>query len=128
LEKLVSRLPAEDQADAKALIKENKKVAYWYSPEYQRPSDVLKLASVPLQQLYNLFSGPAHGGFSLQVLFNDHSTVQDINPRDHPQWSKRAIEASSRLLLEISRARCVWEGLGREEEYDRLLQRIVALK
>jgi len=64
----------------------------------------------------------------LQVLFNDHSAVQDINPREYPQWSKRAIEASSRLLLEIGRARCVWDDLGHEEEYEQLQQRIVALK
>lgn len=128
LEKLVGRLSAKDQLDAQELIKENKRSSYWYSPEYKGPSDVLKLAPVPLQQLYNLFSGPAHGGFSLQVLFNDHSTQQDINPRPNPEWSKRAIEASSRLLLEIGRARCVWDGLGHEDEYEKLLPRIVALK
>jgi hypothetical protein len=128
LKNFVGRLPAKDQPEAEAFIKNYKPTAYWYSPEFQRPRDVLKQASVPLASMYSMFSGPAHGGFSLQVLFNDHSAVQDINPREYPQWSKRAIEASSRLLLEIGRARCVWDDLGHEEEYEQLQQRIVALK
>lgn len=128
LESFVDRLPAEDQSKAKEFIKKNKPTAYWYSPEFKRPSEVLEKASVPLASMYSIFSGPAHGGFSLQVLFNDHSSVQDINPREHAQWSRRAIEASSRFLLEIGRARCVWDDLGHEEEYEALQQRIVALK
>jgi hypothetical protein len=113
---------------AKALIKENKPFAYWYSPEYHRPSDLLKLASVPIQDLYQLFSGPAHGSFSGQVLLNDDSTVQDINPRPHPLWTPRAIEASSRLLLEIGHSRDVSDNLGHLADYEKLLQRVVDLK
>jgi len=128
LEKFIDRLPAGDQPEAKAFIKNYKPTAYWYSPEFQRPSDVLKKASVPLAAMYGMFSGPAHGGFSLQVLFNDHSAIQDINPREYPQWSRRAIEASARLLLEIGRTRYVWDDLGHEEEYEKLQRRIIALK
>lgn len=128
LESFVDRLPAGDQSEAKEFIKKSKPTAYWYSPEFQRPSDVLKKASVPLASMYSMFSGPAHGGFSFQVFFNDHSSVQDINPREHLQWSRRAIEASSRFLLEIGHARCVWDDLGHEEEYEKLQQRIIALK
>jgi hypothetical protein len=128
LESFVGRLPAEDQSEAKAFIKKNKTTAYWFSPEFRRPSDVLKKALVPLVSLYSTFSGPAHGSFSLQVFFNDHSSLHDINPREHPQWSRRAIEASSRFLLEIGHVRCVWDDLGHEEEYEKLRQRIIALK
>src|SRR5581483_7405299 len=98
LEKLINRLSGEDQLKARAYVKQNKLASYWYSPEYQGPGDVLKLASVPIQGLYRLFSGPAHGGFSLQVFFSDDSTVQDISARAHPSWTKRAIEASSRCV------------------------------
>ena len=127
LEKLVKRLPLEDQPEAKAFIKKNRLGAYFYFPEYQRPTDVLKLAP-GLEPVYREFSGPVHGGFSLQVLLNDHLEMQDINPRAHPQSSKQAIKASSMLLLEIGRARAVWNSLGREEEYEKLQQRIIALK
>lgn len=128
LEKLVNRLPPEDQSKARDLIKENKSRTYWYSPEYQGPGDLLKRTSAPIQELYRLFSGPAHGGFSLQVFFSDDSTVQDINPRAHPRWTLRAIEASSRLLLEISHTRDVWDKLGHLSDYEKLLQRVIALR
>jgi hypothetical protein len=128
LEKLVDRLSGNDQKDAKDFVKKNKLGSYWYSPEYRRPHDLLKLAAVPIQEIYRTFSGPAHGTFSLQLYFNDDATVHDINPREHPNWNRRAIEASSRLLLEIGRTRDVWDNVGRRADYDKLLQRIVQSK
>ena len=127
LEKLVNRLSATDKPDAEAFIRENKSGAYWYFPEFQGPTDVLKFAPV-LQPIYKEFSGPVHGGFSSQVLLNDHLDPQDINPRAHPQSSKQAIKAASMLLLEVGHARAVWTSLSHEEEYEKLQQRIIALK
>jgi hypothetical protein len=127
LEKLVEWLSPGDQSEAKAFIKKNNPAAYFYSEEYRRPMDVLKLAP-NLQPVYKEFSGPVHGGFSFQVLLNDHLAMQDINPREDRQSSKQAMRASSMLLLEIGHARSAWNTLGHEEEYEKLLQRIIALK
>lgn len=127
LDKILTRLPAKDQTNAKSFVKENRTQAYWYMPEYARPNDLLELSAGRIKELYRLFSGPAHGSFSGQVFFNDDPTVHDINPREHQNWNKRAVEASSRLLLEIARTQDVWDSLGHLADYDNLLKRITAL-
>jgi hypothetical protein len=122
VEAYVARLNAEDQASARELIGHGKPRPYWFQPEFESAKKLLKLASVDIYPIYELLSGPAHGGWSGQAVFNDDPNTQDINPRAHPRWSIEAIKASSRLLLEIGYTRDGWEKLGFVDEYKRLVE------
>jgi hypothetical protein len=126
-EAYVLRLDERDQADAMALVKRGKQRGYWFEPEFKSTKQLLKLATVDIYSIYELLSGPAHGGWSGQALFNDDPTVQDINPRAHPRWSVEAIRSSSRLLLEMAYARDGWDHTGFVDEYKRLVRQNSAL-
>jgi Family of unknown function (DUF5677) len=122
VESYILRLNAEDQSNARELVKQRKGLTYWFQPEFKSTKKLLKLATVDVYSIYELFSGPAHGGWSSQAIFNDDSTIQDINPREHPSGSLAAIKASSRLLLEMAYTRDGWDHAGFVDEYKTLVQ------
>jgi hypothetical protein len=122
VETCLARLDTEDQVTARALITGGNLRPYWFQPEFESVKKLLKLASVDIYPIYELLSGPAHGGWSGQAIFNDDPKTQDINPRAHPRWSIEAIRASSRLLLEMGYTRDGWDNLGFVDEYKRLVE------
>lgn len=122
VEDYIARLNTEDQASARKLIGHGKLKPYWFQPEFDSPKKLLKLASVDIYPIYELLSGPAHGGWSGQTVFNDDTQTQDINPRAHPRGSIQAVTVSSRLLLELGYTRDGWDNLGFVDEYKRLVE------
>jgi hypothetical protein len=102
----IQHLSANDQARAKAFLEERRE-AYWYRPEYRRPSDVLaKTGSNPvLKSVYALFSGAAHAGFAGLREFRDQPWIIDSAPRADKVSQNRALVLSTRLLLEFAAMR-----------------------
>jgi len=82
-----------------------------------------------IDQLYKFFSAITHGGFSARLFFTDDPGLEDIEPREHPKNTRRAVIASSRLLLEICYLRDQWDndGLGLAA-YEELVAQINALR
>ncbi len=125
----VARLSEADQVRARALIQEGRPRTYWFKPEYNTTRDLLDLSPHNIHALYRLLSSVTHGGFSAKLVFNDDPASEDIDPRQHPRNTARAIVASSRLLLELCYVRDHWDNLGvGEEVYNELIARINALR
>jgi len=126
LDMFVGRLPAADQVRAREVIREGPK-AYWFQPEYKTPADLLRLSPHNIYAVYKLFSGPTHGGLGTKLLFNDDPHAENIDPREHPKNTPRAITASSRLLLEVCYVRDQWDnhGVGKDV-YNQLVARLNA--
>jgi hypothetical protein len=127
IEMFVGRLSPGDQDKARELIREGRPRTYWFQPEYNTTRELLEVSPHDIHGIYKLFSPVSHGGFSGKLLFNDDPGSEDIEPRQHPRNTQRAIVASSRLLLEVCYVRDHWDNLGAAEEaYNELVVRINA--
>jgi hypothetical protein len=112
IEEMVNKLKPAEQAKARTLLTESEVTPYWFQPEFGSPKKVLAIATHPIYELYKLLSGPTHGGFAMKVLFNDDVASENINPREHPRNTPKAIVASTRLLTEVCYLRDHWENSG----------------
>jgi hypothetical protein len=121
LESLRGQLRENDIARVSDLIRDYVPRSYWYRPEFQSPSAILKNAKNDLDFMYRQFSGSTHGGFIGTALFDDSPDMADINPQEHPRRSRSAVVASSRILLDISYLRGQFEGVANEAEYRKIL-------
>ncbi len=122
LTRLKSHLTSNDLARADQFISNYKPQIYWYKPEYDSPSEILKTASTDLRSMYRLLSSPVHGGFIGIELFNDNPGNLDVNPHEHPVKTRLAIAGSSRILLEISFMRDQCEGTGLSDIYTGIMR------
>lgn len=124
LDKLRDQAKGTDVVRVEQFIKEYKPQRFWYRPEYDGPSAILKTASTDLLYVYKIFSGAVHGGFLGSVVFDDTPDMADINAHDHPRRSRNAIVISSRLLLEISYLRDKFEGTSLENRYKQIMKEL----
>jgi hypothetical protein len=125
----IERLSEGDQDRARELIQRGRPPAYWFQPEYNTTRDLLEVSPHDIHQIYKLFSAVTHGGFAARLLFDDEPAAENIEPREHPRNTPRAIVASARLLLEVCYVRDQWDNLGAAEEaYQNLLRRINAFR
>ena len=122
---IISHLPETDRDRASELLKNNCRKNYWFQPEFESPTDVLKKTKGDMPFLYRVFSGSTHGGVVGLGFLDDDPDVANINPREHPRKTPGAIVASSRLALEITFLRDGAENTGYTSLYtfikDRLL-------
>lgn len=126
---LVDKLPAADQDRGRELIREGRPRPYWFQPEYNTTRELLDQSPHEIHRIYKLFSNVTHGNFSARILFNDDPALPEINARQHPRNTRRAIAACSRLLLEVWYLRDQWDNHGvAAREYRNLLVRINALR
>jgi hypothetical protein len=126
---MVAKLSLADQAKAQQLIQDATPRTYFFQPEYPSTKSILELSRHRIHDLYKMYSGVTHGNFSGKLLFDDDPVAENIDPREHPKTTKRAIVASSRLLLEICYIRDRWDNLGvAGDDYNDLVQRIVAIR
>jgi hypothetical protein len=129
LDTMVNKLEAADQIKAQQLRAKPKPQSYWFRPEYNSVEAIMKLCAVPIYQLYRLYCGPTHGGFAGKFMFDDDPHSEDIEPRKHPKNVRKAVVASTRLLVELCRVRDHWDNNGAGEEvYQGLVERIAALQ
>jgi hypothetical protein len=100
--KAIQQMSVHDQNRVRSFL-EAEPGAYWYSPEYRNPSDVLgKEGTKALKSLYASLSGAAHAGFAGLREFRDHPWIIDSAPRADKVSQNRALALSTRLLLEFS--------------------------
>lgn len=124
LEKLRQQLRGKDIERGERLIREYAPQIYWYRPEYESPSAILKTASTDLSFIYRQFSGAVHGWFLGSALFDDTPDMADINPHEHPRRTRMAVVISSRILLEISYLRDRFESTNLDEAYKRIMKEL----
>ena len=103
------RLNPADQQKAKQLRARPTPRTHWFQPEYDSIKDIFSLSQVPIYRLFQMFSGPTHGGFDLKILMDDDMKSEDLDPRDHPKSVHKAIVASSRVLVEVCHIRDNWD-------------------
>lgn len=105
LSQAIEKLPQNYKGKAQDFFGQ-KRSAYWFNPEFSKPSDVLeKLASPGTQELYRIYSGSTHGGFIGNRIFRDEPDNTHPNPRADKKAQNLALVASSRFLIEISTVR-----------------------
>ena len=105
-------LAESDRKEAKRFLHNERKMAYWYSGEFTRPSEVIEKHLPSLQGAFTLLSAAAHGGFLGTRAFRDDPDFHDVNPRRPKETAELVLMMSSRLLLEQTRLRAESEGLG----------------
>jgi hypothetical protein len=121
----IALLPPSQRPDAVRAYGEKDR-AYWFSPEWSSPSVVIEKFGVPgMADFYRHCSAAAHGGVFGLRLFRDDPDKIDVNPRRPP--GKHALSVayiSAKLLVEITRGRNEYEGLGIGAECSTLVQTI----
>jgi hypothetical protein len=128
LARVVNALPKTEIGKANGVINEPKAKVYFFQPEFQTTRSILKTSPHNIYDLYKMFSGVTHGGLVGKLLFDDDPSVECIEPREHPKNMRRAITASSRLLLEICYIRDHWDNHGANDgRYQAIVSRIINL-
>ena len=122
-------LSPSDQQRAQKLFVKGKPELYWFKPQYSSVKDILATATVPIYQMFKMFSGPTHGGLPMKLIMNDDANSEDIAPREHPKNTHRAVGASSRLLVEVFRLRDHWDNTASNENlYTSFITNLAKLK
>ncbi len=129
IDEYIRNLPIEDQPKAKAFTYQKKLGAYWYSPEFHRPADVLdQFNNSDIKSLYHVFSGGAHGGFlGLRILRDEPDSVHP-NPRADRLTQNIALIGSARFVIEFSQARAAFEAPEKTGLYQKLMQELEPLR
>jgi hypothetical protein len=128
LARLINALPKADIDKANVLVNESKPKVYFFQPEFASTKAIMETSSHNIYDLFQVFSGVTHGGLTGKLLFDDDPSVEDIDPRDHPKNTRRAIVASSRLLAEVCYIRDHWETMGvHDGHYQSIVADIIAL-
>lgn len=126
----IGRLPSAQQQKARDFMFREPRRAYWFCPEFARPTDVLDRLSTPdMRSLYDLFSGGSHGGYLGLRILKDHPDDIHPNPRADPISQNVALVGSTRMLLEVMHMRDRFEIGGRHEpECRALLDKLFSLR
>ena len=110
---------------AETLLKSGKPMAYWYQPEYEKPSKLLAKHAAPiLCTLWKRFSGTTHGGYLGVRLFRDNKNTIHPEPRADQSSQDRALLVSSRLIVEFFDLRCHFERIGTNGAYQAIIKRL----
>jgi hypothetical protein len=107
-------LSPPDQQRAQKMLA-GKPELYWFKPEFKSTKAILATATIPIYPMFKMFSGPTHGGLPMKLIMNDDANSEDTAPREHPENTRKAIVASSRLLTEVFRIRDQWDNTGSNE-------------
>lgn len=122
VEEAITLLSELDQKRSTALLQAYGNHQYWYQPEYESPTVILKTASSDLKFVYaKVLSSAVHGGHVGLGFFDDDPDDFDINPTHHPRRTQLAIVMSSRTILDVTLLRGQFEGTGYKEVYDKIL-------
>lgn len=94
------------------VIKEKSR-AYWFSPEWPNPSEVLgQEVHQDLARMYRLFSSVAHGGYLGMRIFKEDPDHIGVNPETPPGPRAANLDLTScRVLLPILGLRVVIQSL-----------------
>ena len=117
-------LPRKFKAEAMAVVRERDR-AYWFSEEFQSPTDVLERFGAPgVKWAYLQVSAAAHGSMMGLRLFRDEPDRIDINP--YPVGAKAlSLDISScRFLTSLLELRDAYEQLGMAAEITALVKEI----
>lgn len=116
----INKLPASQQCKATKFCFQEKLRGYWFCPEFQNPKEILikfQDSDSQLHRIYEDFSGATHGGLlGLMSFRDDHHNIHS-NPRPDKTSQNKALNFSSRLLLDFNYCRGVTEGLSIENQY-----------
>jgi hypothetical protein len=123
--KLRRQLQGRDLERVDELVANYKPQPYWYRPEFWSPGTIFKDKMAHLFPMYRQFSGSIHGGLIGSLLFNDSPDDSDIGAHEHPRRTRDAIVATSRLLLDISWARGMFEGAVGDTEYRHIVRTLI---
>lgn len=126
----IRKLPPAQQQRAKDFMFREPLRAYWFCPEFTRPTDVLDRLSRPdIRSMYETFSGGSHGGFLGLRILKDNPDDIHPNPRADPRTQNLALVASTRMLLDVMHMRDRFEIGGRHEpEYQALLDKLFSFR
>lgn len=125
LNKMCAQLRGRDIKRVDDLIKNYKRPAYWYRPEFWSPGEIIKKAMPQHLDMYQEFSGSTHGSFIGSLLLNDYPDLAHINPDEHPSGTRKAVLSSSRLLLDVSWIRGEFHGVADLAEYKYVLNTFI---
>jgi hypothetical protein len=124
----LKQLDPKFQTRAKHFMYQEKTLGYFYSPEFRSPKHVLEAyGNADWNYFYDLFSGTAHGGFYGMNIMRDEPDLIHPAPRKDNRSQDISLMMSSRLLLEIFRARAIFEKLEIESVYKKLLAELSSL-
>lgn len=121
----------DKEAKQKAVqyIKSGKPYKFWFFPDEKRVSKIInKYGSEGLKFVYGGLSISTHAGYLGLSLFKDNPDDITINPIVNPIKTKSSLGLSCRLLLELLFIRNDYEKLGHDFEYNKFLERMLALK
>jgi hypothetical protein len=107
---VIARAPAGIKEQLKSYFFKETLGAYWYCPDYNRPSDILsKLSTGNMGILYDYFSGAVHGSYMGLRILKDKPDEINPNPRADPRAQNLSLSISTRLLLESTYLRDLFE-------------------
>lgn len=110
--KAITESPESYRELVQSYIFNSRTRAYWWSPEYGRPSELVeKFIGPAFPDLYNLLSGGSHGSLLGMRFLRDNPTEQSPEPAAHPKGQNLALLTSSWLMLHIFGYRAQFEGL-----------------
>jgi hypothetical protein len=125
LDMLVKALNPEHQTKAQEVRAKTKPTVFWFQPEHVSIKAILTLAQQDVYRMFQMLSGPTHGGFEMKMILNDDPRSEDIEPREHPKNVPRQIAASSRLLVEGCYVRDNWDNANtNQDKYNAFLASI----
>lgn len=116
----LASLPPTLRTEAMRVVREKDR-PYWYGEEFATPATVLERFSSPeMVWVYAQLSGAAHGSFLGLRLYREDPDAITINPEPRGKRALMADFTFCRLLVDLCGVREAVEGLGLNEDLDRL--------
>jgi Family of unknown function (DUF5677) len=128
--KAIAHLSDKDKSRAIEYIDKRDYRNYWFNPDFNAPTDVIKkraTATNDLFSLYRMLSNISHGGYMGIKVFKDNDDKPNINPISSPKSANLVVLTSGRLLLEICHLRIQYEALGIDSVYSKIMSKYIAL-
>jgi len=123
------KLSPPTQGRAKEFIFLQKMGGYWYCPEYSNPKNILESINNPsAKDLYDTLSSATHGGVLGLSIFKGQPDDIHPDPRADTFSQNAALSYSSRILLESSYARGIFEGCNLQVRFEDLFNEYLSLK